>query len=486
MLEAVPLLAVTFLFVSSFIWSIAQVQLDDVRANWDSRRCEPTSMLIAQMVPTDPTVNTTDFAFDNFRFCINQVIATSLSTAFAPVSQLFQKQMDLTQPMSQVLNNLRGSALSLLGPATGMFGMVWERFRILTFQILRIFAKLAGSLDRIFGIAISSVFMGMGLTKALMNSIGFTIRVAIVLIIILSILVIWLWFIMWPVIPIILTAIGFISASVYAGDVAGVSGSFCVAPDTLVETSRGWVRADSIRPGEELPGGIVEGVLEACGGPCVSIDGVILSEIHLLLHNGKWIPAGHHPKALEVRTSPDRLYCLNTSSHIWRVKATLESPPLILRDWEELPDGFDAEWEQAIAKLLGSLQNSVPGRGLLGEWTTVWTQEEGAVQIRSVKVGDCVRDGDGSYTRVLAVYHDTSEFIPIAGPNQAAWIWDRNGWSHPRTTDNQITAKDGWHLITESGTFQAGQHIVRDFTEVGIQKLPLTSDFVMERLSRSC
>jgi hypothetical protein len=116
----------------------------------------------------------------------------------------------------------------------------------------------------------------------------------------------------------------------------------------------------------------------------------------------------------------------------------------------------------------------------------IWKQDEGPVQIRTVRVGDSVRDIDGSYTKVLAVYHDTSEFVPIAGPNAAAWIWLDGTWQHPDEVDREVTAKDGWQLITESGTFQAGQWAVRDFTEVGIHKLPLTSDFVMERLFRNC
>ncbi len=486
MLEAVPLLAVTFFFISSFIWAIASVQLEDLRAHWPDRRCEGSAMLIAQMIPTDPNVNTSEFAYDNFRFCIDRIIANSLTVAFAPVFGLFQQQLDVTQPISQVLNRLRDAAGSLMAPATEIFQKVWDRFRIFAYQILRIFAKISGSLDRIFGIAISSVFMGMGVVRGLMNSIGFTIRVAIVLIIILSILVIWLWFIMWPVVPIILTAIGFISSTVYAADVAGVSGSFCFAPETLVRTARGWVRADTIRPGQDLGGadGIVEGVLEAEGGICVSIDGVVLSDNHLLFHDGKWIPAGSHPSALELRLIPKRLICLNTTSHTWTVKGK-SGRELLLRDWEELPDGCDGEWEELIAKLLGSDSAPAgPGRGLLGEWCTVW-KEEGPVQIRDIRIGDCVRDGDGSYTKVLAIYHDTSEFVPISGPNAAAWIWNEGRWQHPVEIDRQVTAKDGWHLITESGTFQAGQWTVRDFTEVGIHKLPLTSDFVMERLFRN-
>jgi predicted ATPase len=43
-------------------------------------------------------------------------------------------------------------------------------------------------------------------------------------------------------------------------------------------------------------------------------------------------------------------------------------------------------------------------------------------------------------------------------------------------------AQAGRHLITESGTFQTEQGLVRDFTEVGYDRIHETYSFVADRL----
>jgi hypothetical protein len=149
-----------------------------------------------------------------------------------------------------------------------------------------------------------------------------------------------------------------------------------------------------------------------------------------------------------------------------------------LRDWEELPDGFDEVWETLIAKLLGTeLAVRSPGRGLLGAQTKVYVEGRGLVSVSKVGVGDFVKDRSDKFTRVLAIYKDCSELLPAAGQNAAAWVRQGNGWQHK--ISGKYTSNDGCHLITESGTFLIeGGVCVRDFTEVGIHRIHETYKLV--------
>jgi hypothetical protein len=106
------------------------------------------------------------------------------------------------------------------------------------------------------------------------------IQVCIAILVVLVALVIILWFVMWPVIPVVLTAIGVISTTIYGANVSGMAGSFCVAPDTEVQTVDGWKPVRELVPGHTLKTGRVEGVLHVVTGPetrCVRLNGVVLS-----------------------------------------------------------------------------------------------------------------------------------------------------------------------------------------------------------------
>jgi hypothetical protein len=519
MLEAVPLLGVTLVFIGIFIYSYATLQLEEIRANWNERRCDPLVMMMAQMVPDgkDPTIDPSEFATDNFGFCIGRLIDSSISIFMQPMLKLFSAQVDATKPINESMGYLRGMASSLLAPLYGLFNKLWEKFGYIVYQVARIFFKLHSAMDRIFGIALASLFAGMSMYKAIQNSIGFVLQVIIAILIILCILVVFLFFVMWPVIPIILTMIGILSTSVYAANVSGMSGSFCVGPDTLVKVAEGgWKKVSEIEAGDLLGDGQkVEGVLKvACGdsGTCVSIRGVIISKTHLVLCDGRWIPAEDHGDAIvadAAAAAVDFLYCLNTSNRMWEVKAATSqdseeaAAPLVLRDWEELPDDheeIDFAWDTLIFRLLNGADADIkplrqaPGRGLLGKDTYVWKDRVGTIiPITQVRPGDMISDGKG-FTKVIGTYRDTSPMnaVPLAGPNESIWYYMpiKKQWNHP-DVKCQPRSNQGYQLVTESGTYmvgftaanKTGRLLIRDFTEVGAKRIHETYPFTQSFLN---
>jgi len=491
MLEAVPLLATTLVFIGIFAYSYASLELEEIKAHWNERRCEPLVMVAASSMK----VNDIDPA-ENFEFCIGKIIDSSIAIFLAPMLQLFSKQVDATKPITESMNYLRQMASTLMKPLTDIFGQLWNRFGYIVFQAARVFYKLYSAMDRIFGIATAAVFAGMSMYKAIQNMIGFVFQVIIAILIILCILVIFLYFVMWPVIPLILTMIGILSATVYAGNVSGMAGSFCVAPSTLVKTKRGWKMVCEIETGEELDDGVVEGVLkfDGIGGSCVSIDGLVISKSHLIFNGIEWIFAEKYLGAVECK-SPAFLYCLNTSTRTWTVKGSVHTSEHLLRDWEELPDSphIDFAWETLIDTLLNGTSKPLrvqPGRGLFGEDTIVWTRTA-EVDICDVVVGDYIKDKTG-FTKVIGVYND-SELAPRSGPNRSVWYYSalKKRWIHPHI-EECLPKTHGFHLITESGTFFIGftrpgvreqsKMLVRDFTEVGATRIHETYAFTAASL----
>jgi hypothetical protein len=511
MLEAVPLLAVTTAFIGIFAYSFAQLQLEDIRKNWNERRCEPLVIASAHLVPTKESgEDPSDFAIDNFQFCISKFIDSAIAIFMAPTMKLFSQQITATGPIQESILRLRGVVASLMKPITGMFQALWNKFQVLIFAALRSVIKFLSIFDRIFGVAAASVFMGMSMIKGIQNAIGFVIQVVIAILSILVILAIFLWFIMWPVVPIILTMIGILSATVYSANVSGMAGSFCVAPWTLVATKEGWQRVDELKAGQQLrSGGCVEGILKTTGknGLCVEYKGVILSASHLVFDpiQERWLPALELKGARPLIRSPDVLYCLNTSQRVWCVKGSADTTAeVLLRDWEELPIdmNLDLAWETLVYEMLNPLEaiknipltptQQSPGRGLLGKDTYVWEKSKGAIKISEVEIGDFVKGESGRFTEVLGVYVDTSDFVGSAGANSSAWVFNPKSkqWEHPKKTF-EVESNVGYHFITKSGVFliwysdqsaKVGQ-LVRDFTEVGWDRIDQTYAFTLSALN---
>jgi hypothetical protein len=156
---------------------------------------------------------------------------------------------------------------------------------------------------------------------------------------------------------------------------------------------------------------------------------------------------------------------------------------LTLLDWDEIPDEYDLEWERIVNVMLNgeySSLKSVPGRGLLGEDTLVLEKTKGLINISKVAIGDYIKD-DSTFTEVIGVYKDIVTPVPRSGVNKAGWIFDKK-WIHQ--TDN-LLEKEGnaYSLVTRSGTFTTDCGLVRDFTEVGADRIDQTYDFVLSLLA---
>lgn len=520
MLEALPLIVVTFLLLSVFISLITNLQLEEIRAHWEERRCDPLVMIMAQMVPKDPAIDRGEFASENFKFCMGGLIDSAIQVFFAPILKIFNAQLNTAEFTQGIVNTLNKSASSLMTPLTSLFGSFNTKLNSVVYQVIRIFSKILTAMDRVFGIATATIFAGMSMYKGIQNMVNAVIRVILIILGILVALVIFLFFIMFPYIPVILTTIGIISATVIGASAAGMSGAFCVAPGTLVAMKNGWKVVEEIQPGDELKEGIVEGVLVSKGGPCVSIHSVVLSESHLVNFENSWIPASQHPLAQPSSFTPPHLYCLNTSIRTWEVKSSLENKPLTLRDWEELPESEeeDFDWEVLIHSLLNPDHipdhipdpltytipcntlpgkdinyKSFPGRGLVGPETCVFVKGKGYRCIKDVQIGDFVKDvrewtpgTDPEFTEVLGIYKDTSEKVPSSGPTSSIWCWDakRKLWTHPEQK-GKVTGNQGYHLLTQSGTYFLFEEnlLIRDFTEVGWNRIHETYSYTSSRLS---
>lgn len=499
MLDAIPLIAMTIIFSACFLYIFSTSQLSDIRKNWDKRRCEVFVIPMAHLVPKDPNIDRSKFSIDNFNYCIGLIIDSSVAGAMSPMMNVFSEQVNLTKPLNNSLNYLRSSAKSLMVPLNNMLNSMWRRVRTLGFGIAHAYTKSLSIVQRVEGIASSALLSGYGVYRVVMN---FTSLLHLVISIIIGIITPIVTFgiiYFFPVAVIPVTGFLTLGAIVLAA-IDHMMNKYCVAKGTLVALPNGaWKAVELLVPGEKLADGVVEGVLKTTGkdGVFVSIDGVIISGCHLVfdISDNKWKPADKHSFAQPVNNKEDFLYCLNTSSRTWTVKGNTVA--VLLRDWEELPDSaaIDSDWEEAVNDMINrGLRNQlanrtpVPGRGLIGGDTYVWEQAKGSAKISNISVGDFIKDGYNSFTEVLGIYEDFSSDVPRSGPNTSAWVWSDaiHSWTHP-TVKGEYTCGKAYHLITKSGIFiifaEDGEQFIRDFTEIGTDKIDQTYDFVLSTLN---
>jgi hypothetical protein len=459
----VPLIFTTFVYISIFVYLIASTQVEGLREDWNSVRCQPVAMFLASYIPTDPAVNTSKFSSDNFQFCIQKLVDSSIALVMGPIMGVFSTQLSAAKTTQQSANNLRNSAASdVANPFNSLINLAWKKFGYIMGHILRIMYRLNSSFQRIFGITLASIFAGLSLFKAINNSIKFIIKVCIIILIIIIALLFLIFIPLSPFIAVLLIpAIIAISATEFGGDVNGMSDSLnCVEVGTLVKMKDGWKKVEDIRLGDLLSTGKVEGILHGKGYKSVSIHSVVISAMHIVfdLTAGRWVFAKDHTDAVECNT-PSRVYSLVTSERTWIVRGEQE---LLLRDWTH-SNGDDEAIQRKVCSLLTAPFTETRGFGLLGPQSKVWKHGQGYVPVASLSLGDLIHDGEGT-TEITSIYTST-ELGNISGPNAGIWTLGSEGWRQNPVTKSWVQVPL-MHFGTSSGKMLVDGEVIRDFNEV--------------------
>ena len=477
-----PLILVTFIYISIFIYSIASTQVEGLREDWNSVRCQPIPMFLASYIPTDPNVNRSKFSSDNFQFCIQKLIDSSIAIFMSPIMGIFATQVSAAKSTQQSVNAMRNSAASdIANPFNSLINLAWKKFGYILAQIMRIMYKVNSSFQRIFGITLATVFAGMSVFTTINNTIKLILRVCIILLIIIIAL---LFLIFIPIAPFIgiflIPTIVYISQTQYAQSVGGMEGSLnnCVAEGTEVKCRDGWKMVEDIRLGDVLCDGVVQGILTGKGSACVRIHSVKISAMHIVFDSSssRWVFAKDHSDAIPCAT-PARVLSLVTSSRTWVVRGEKE---LLLRDWTH-----SAGSEEAIQRKVCSLLNTpfvgVRGLGLVGPKSTVWKdgQDGQPVRVSSLRVGDRVWDGS-EFTEVTSVYIST-ELGNMSGPNSSAWSEESGTWVQKGVCAEGIQVPQV-HCGTASGRLEVNGKIIRDFNEIDSDKFIELEEFLLSLL----
>jgi hypothetical protein len=480
----------------------------EVAANWSKYRHDPLYLFFAYWFKPDEDPRTRlEFATDTFKDEVMYILDGIFATMLAPIFQIFKLFTDALTQTGSGLFTIKALFAKLFEKWNQMKDIFVRRFNGLAHQSRMTFIKLYSAFERVFGVAVSSIYTGLATIMTIASFIELVITIMIIICAIIAAMMIFLFFILWPIMPIF--AIGLTIVGIAAGAAAGAGGaalsSFCFAEETLIQTISGPIPIKDITIGTTLSDGAkVTGtmILESVNTPIYNLYGVRVSGNHIVYDNELGpIHVEDHPDAKLLVEKVPFTYCLITSNR--KVPVLLPNNTIqVFADWEELSDTEDLiAWHRQVHETLNKSMNayitpskeSLASEAVFTGNTKIWTLT-GPANIRGIRPGDSVMDMSGNPTRVTGVVKvDGSEVhaaIPLGGNAYASasvWIQDStNKWSQPPLCT--IHHENCWYsLFTESGSFALFQEnypgmTVRDFSDIGVNRIDETYDWVLNSL----
>lgn len=488
----------------------AYIRRDEIMANWSKYRDNPLYMFAAPMFkPDEDPRSRLGFAMDNFVSVLTGIIMKIFAVFLQPVLKILSGLMDSIGGQANGIMNMRGIFTNMFKKFSSVTDIFQARYNR-TFQALRVtWTKLRESLNKTFGAVISSLYAGISVFRVIENSFKLMTHISIVILSLLLTFAILFFFILWPIIPLIIIAIAFIAQTPYAGEVMGMEDSFCFAPQTQILTQSGARPIKDIKIGDVLqhPTGAqtsVTGIMvfDADYEPLYNLFGVQVSGAHIYYdETGLPLFVKDHPAATPLGTAASKVYCLITSDH--KIPVLSNKGPITFADWEEIDEGDLTEWNATVFAMLNPgasyivpSQPSLDSEAALSENTKVQTPL-GPVSICNLHPGTTVINAEGVPTRITGVVQLDSSAVAAAIRLDeqtliSAGTWVRSGtlWVQggTGTAEDSMLAETKWYMLfTESGTFRvstsdAAEYEVRDFSDVGSADLKCTYDKVMATL----
>ncbi len=476
-------LIMTLGFILVFVMCLGYGRHQEIVENWETYRRNPLYMFTAFLYkPADDPRSRWQFARDNFREVMQENISSTLRLSMAPIALIFEIMGGgLDQSVGGV-----GKIQGIMAVMFEQFGKITEvferRFESVLHRFAMTFRKLQTTLARIWGIAASTMYQSLAVVSSILSTLDLIMKIVIIILVILVAIVIFLFLFLWPVIPVILGVIGIITAAGMGGAVGGMASTFCFTGDTQVVLADGRTTPiHSVPVGTKLQGGEVLGVLEfqQTAEDLYDLYGVRVSGSHIVWEAGKPCFVKDHPNARQQPPQSIPLYCLLTSHQ--RIPILSEMGVLEFADWEEIGENDQMEWNRFVFETLNpgidwsAEKADVEGEAALHPATRVLCAD-GWKPISTIRPGMFVMDGTGCLTEVLGHVVIASEYVGSS--------WQQKGvfWQQVRIPVVPHTLE--YHnLLTRAGSFMLETGAVRDFSDVGIDTLPNSYEWVLEKLT---
>lgn len=345
---------ILFIFMTLFVFLVfsyckVMQTKESIADDWVNQRCKPQNIPFAGWITHPEGTTEIQYTSENFQYCVQNILQNITSYALEPfqfmikaLTQIFNAIYNAIQQIREIINRLRNS-LKVFSED------VLSRILNVMIPIQKMFIALMDTFQKIQGVMTGGLYTMLGSYYTLQALMGAILELIIKVLVALVIIIVGLWVspFTWPAAA-SMTAV-FLSISIplaiiiyFMKEVLHIKSSSipklrCFDKNTQFVLADGTIKIiEEIKPQDVLiDGSVVTSKIKVTSKDLdmYNLNGITVSESHIVFNGGKWIPVREHPNAQRIYTYDEPyLYCLNTSSK------TIVLNNIIFTDWDEIYD----------------------------------------------------------------------------------------------------------------------------------------------------
>ena len=319
-----------------------------INNDWINQRCKPSVIPFAGLINTPEGMSSADFTKENFDYCTQNIVKSVTGTAVQPLTFITNLLTTLFDKIKQSLNGIREMINKIRLQIQAIAEEIMGRIINVTIPLQQIIIALKDILAKVQGTMTAGLFTLLGSYYTLKSLMGAIAQFIVTILIAMAVMIASLWIVpfTWGAaaantaiflaisIPMALI-LTFMTKTLKVQSNLKIPKIKCFDKNTLLKMNDGSEKTIfDIEVGDILINDnkvTAKIKVETEGSEIYNLNGVIVSNSHIVKYNDKWLPVSEHPDSTKIEFYNEPfLYCLNTSSKIIVVNNTC------FTDWDEI------------------------------------------------------------------------------------------------------------------------------------------------------
>ena len=346
---------ITIILIIFIASCIALQNIQPIKQDWVNQRCKPYIIPIAGFINKPQNMSFNDFTSQNFNYCAQNILKGITGFAVEPLTFITNNITKLVNYIKQAINDIRAITNKVRTFFITIVEEIMGRLLNVMIPLQQIIIKFKDFAAKAQGTMTAGLLTTIGAYITLKSLLGSIVQFIITILIAMAamIFIFWIFPFTWG------TAIAgtatFIAISIplallltFMSRVLDINTGLsipglkkpslkCFDKNTKIIMNNGISRTISdVEVGDKLNGNTLitsKIVVETKGSFMYNLNGVIVSDSHLVKYNNKWVRVDEHPYSVKIEQyNEPYLYCINTENKVIEINDTL------FTDWDEIYD----------------------------------------------------------------------------------------------------------------------------------------------------
>ena len=476
------IITIVLLFLCAYCY--VMINVAPIKNDWQNQRCKPYIIPFAGIINKPDNMSMSDFTSQNYAYCQQSILTSVAGLFLQPITFITSMLNGIINDVKDAINSVRAMFDKVRTFFETIIKEIMGRIMNMMIPLQQIIIGMKDMMGKMQGTLTTGLFTTLGAFYTMQALMGAIAELIIVILIAMAAIMIGLW-----VVPVTwgaaaaMTAV-FLAISVPMSIVLAFMLDYlkvkpdlsipkikCFDKNTLLLMQDGQIKpiidvqvGDVLENDNKITAKIK---VDVKGSEMYNLNGVVVSDSHIVEYNNKWIHVSQHPDALKLGMySEPHLYCLNTS------KKTITINSTVFTDWDELCETDIECIKQQNAEFMSQtsdIHKHLDG-GFVGN-THITLNNGSTKEIRNIVVGDVLENNEIVYGIVEVDgmgltnqyrYHLGNNIVIDGGPNLN--ICDKtkpftSTLNLDKTYVEVLDTKETvlYHLLTNIKTFYVGK-----------------------------